>query len=171
MELEDARHSAVLVPLYDGPDGAEVLLTRRSQALRNHRGEVSFPGGRMDPGETPLQTALREAHEEVALDPSLPHVLGELDHLSTVASRSRIVPIVASLPGRPVVRPSRSEVARVLFVPLADLLTPGTYREELWGSPPLDRSITFFELDDETIWGATARMLAQLLGLALGIEA
>ena len=63
------------------------------------------------------------------------------------------------------------EVARVLFVPLADLLTPGTYREELWGSPPLDRSITFFELDDETIWGATARMLAQLLGLALGIEA
>ena len=60
MELEDARHSAVLVPLYDGPDGAEVLLTRRSQALRNHRGEVSFPGGRMDPGETPLQTALRE---------------------------------------------------------------------------------------------------------------
>jgi 8-oxo-dGTP pyrophosphatase MutT (NUDIX family) len=171
MELEDARHSAVLVPLYDGPDGAEVLLTRRSQALRNHRGEVSFPGGRMDPGETPLQTALREAHEEVALDPSLPHVLGELDHLSTVASRSRIVPIVASLPGRPVVHPSSSEVARVLFVPLVDLLTPGTYREELWGSPPLDRSITFFELDDETIWGATARMLAQLLGLALGIEA
>ena len=171
MELEDARHSAVLVPLYDGPDGAEVLLTRRSQALRNHRGEVSFPGGRMDPGETPLQTALREAHEEVALDPSLPHVLGELDHLSTVASRSRIVPVVASLLGRPVVHPSSSEVARVLFVPLADLLTPGTYREELWGSPPLDRSITFFELDDETIWGATARMLAQLLGLALGIEA
>jgi hypothetical protein len=106
----------------------------------------------------------------VALDPSLPVVLGELDHLSTVASRSRIVPIVASLPDRPVVHPSRSEVARVLFVPLADLLTPGTYREELWGSPPLDRSITFFELDDETIWGATARMLAQLLGLALGIE-
>ncbi len=171
MELEDARHSAVLVPLYDGPDGAEVLLTRRSQALRNHRGEVSFPGGRMDPGETPLQTALREAHEEVALDPSLPRVLGELDHLSTVASRSRIVPIVASLPERPVVHPSNSEVARVLFVPLADLLAPGTYREELWGSPPLDRSITFFELDDETVWGATARMLAQLLGLALGIEA
>jgi 8-oxo-dGTP pyrophosphatase MutT (NUDIX family) len=171
MELEDARHSAVLVPLYDGPEGAEVLLTRRSQALRNHRGEVSFPGGRMDPGETPLQTALREAHEEVALDPSVPHVLGELDHLSTVASRSRIVPIVASLPGRPEVHPSNSEVARVLFVPLADLLTPGTYREELWGSPPLDRSITFFELDDETIWGATAHMLAQLLGLALGIEA
>ena len=69
MELEDARHSAVLVPLYDGPDGAEVLLTRRSQALRNHRGEVSFPGGRMDPGETPLQTALREAHEEVGARP------------------------------------------------------------------------------------------------------
>jgi 8-oxo-dGTP pyrophosphatase MutT (NUDIX family) len=125
----------------------------------------------MDPGETPLETALREAHEEVALDPSLPRVLGELDHLSTVASRSRIVPIVASLPARPVVHPSNSEVARVLFVPLADLLAPGTYREELWGSPPLDRSITFFELDDETVWGATARMLAQLLGLALGIEA
>ena len=95
-ELEGARHSAVLVPLYDGPDGAEVLLTRRSQALRNHRGEVSFPGGRIDPGETPVAAALREAYEEVALDPQVPQVIGELDHLSTVVSSSRIVPVAAS---------------------------------------------------------------------------
>jgi 8-oxo-dGTP pyrophosphatase MutT (NUDIX family) len=169
-ELEGARHSAVLVALYDGPDGAEVLLTRRSQALRNHRGEVSFPGGRMDPGETAVDTALREAHEELALDPALPRVVGELDHLSTVASSSRIVPVVATLPERPEVRPSAAEVERVLFVPLHDLLTPGTYRQEVWGAPPLERPIIFFELDDETIWGATARMLAQLLGLALGYE-
>ena len=84
----DARLSAVLIALYAGEHGAEVLLTRRSMLLRNHKGEISFPGGRMDPGETPIDTALREAHEEVDLDPSLPTVVGELAHLNTVVSRS-----------------------------------------------------------------------------------
>ena len=117
-----------------------MLLTRRSRHLRSHRGEVSFPGGRIDPGETPAGAALREAFEEVGLDPGAPRVVGELDHLSTVSSRSHIVPVVATLPGRPIVHPASAEVERVLHVPLADLLRPGTYREERWGSPPLDRS-------------------------------
>jgi 8-oxo-dGTP pyrophosphatase MutT (NUDIX family) len=160
----------VLVALWDGPSGAEVLLTRRSQVLRSHRGEVSFPGGRVDPGETPLQAALREAHEEVALEQSEVQVIGELDHLSTVVSRNEIVPVVGALAGPPLVRPATAEVDRVFAVPLAELLLPGIYREERWGHPPLDRSVWFFELDDETVWGATARMLVQLLALALGVE-
>ena len=65
----DARVSAVLIVLVEGDDGAEVLLTRRSMEMRNHRGEISFPGGRLDAGETPIDAALREAHEEVGLDP------------------------------------------------------------------------------------------------------
>ncbi len=159
-----ARNSAVLIALTEGERGAEVLLTRRSMSLRNHRGEVSFPGGRMDPGETPVETALREAHEEVGLDPSLPRIVGELAHLSTVVSRSYIVPIVSILPERPTdLRPHTGEVDRVLWTPIEDLTREGTYHVERWGQPPLDRLLHFFDLDDETVWGATAHMLVELL--------
>ncbi len=159
----DARNSAVLIALAEGERGAEVLLTRRSMSLRNHRGEVSFPGGRMDPGETPVETALREAHEEVGLDPALPSVVGELAHLSTVVSRSYIVPIVSVLPERPELAPHTGEVDRVLWTPIEDLTRAGTYHLERWGRPPLDRPLHFFDLDDETVWGATAHMLVELL--------
>ena len=94
----DARPSAVLVALADGPSGAEVLLTRRSWDLRSHKGEISFPGGRIDAGESPAEAALREAQEEVGLDPAAIEVVGELEHLNTVVSRSYIVPVVARLP-------------------------------------------------------------------------
>jgi 8-oxo-dGTP pyrophosphatase MutT (NUDIX family) len=166
----DARSSAVLIALFDGDDGAEVVLTRRAWHLSSHRGEVSFPGGRLDPGETPVDAALREAHEEVRLDPAAVEVVGELDHLATVVSRSLIVPVVARLATRPVLAPGTSEVDRILFVALTDLLRPHTFRDERWGTPPLDRAVYFFELDDETVWGATARMLVQLLMIATGTK-
>jgi 8-oxo-dGTP pyrophosphatase MutT (NUDIX family) len=159
----DARPSAVLVALADGEEGAEVLLTRRSRALRNHKGEISFPGGRADPGETPVETALREAHEEVGLDPSLVSVFAELDHLSTVVSRSHIVPIVGRLPSVLPLAPATSEVERVIWLPLAELVRPDTYHSERWGRSPTDRLLHFFELEDETVWGATAFMLVDLL--------
>jgi 8-oxo-dGTP pyrophosphatase MutT (NUDIX family) len=166
-EFEGARWSAVLVALFEGgAAGAEVVLTRRSWQLRTHRGEISFPGGRMEPGETAVEAALREAEEEVALDPATATVVGELDHLATVVSRSLIVPVVVTLPGRPVLHPASAEVERVLTVPLAELLREDTYHEERWGTPPLDRPLHFFELDDETVWGATGRMLFQLLEIA-----
>lgn len=166
-----ARNAAVLVLLHDGEQGPEALFTRRAEHLRNHRGEISFPGGRMDPGESPAETALREAHEEVGLDPSLVTVHGELDHLSTVVSQSYIIPVVASVPHRPVLAPAPDEVERILWVSLAELSRADTYREEWWGTAPLDRPLFFFELDDETIWGATGRMLHQLLRLAHGVDA
>jgi 8-oxo-dGTP pyrophosphatase MutT (NUDIX family) len=165
--LPEARPSAVLVALLDGPLGAEVLLTRRGWHLSNHKGEISFPGGRMDPGETPVDTALREAFEEVGLDPSLVEVHGELHHLSTVVSKSYIVPVVGRLRERPVLRAGASEVDRILFVPLAELTRADTYRQEVWIHPGGDWPIHFFELDDETIWGATGRMLTQLLAITL----
>jgi 8-oxo-dGTP pyrophosphatase MutT (NUDIX family) len=165
----NARRSAVLVLLHEGDDGVELLLTRRAQHLRSHRGEISFPGGRMEEGETAIDAALREAHEEVALDPSLVTVHGELDHLSTVVSQSYIVPIVASVDARPELRAADHEVERILWVSLADLARPDTFREEWWGVHPLDRRVFFFELDDETVWGATGRMVYQLLRLAHGL--
>ncbi|MEL6891604.1 MAG: CoA pyrophosphatase [Actinomycetota bacterium] len=162
----DARPSAVLVLLTDGPTGAEILLTRRSQLLRNHKGEMSFPGGRCDPGETPIDTAVREAHEEVGLDPTSPEIIGELDHLSTVVSKSYIVPVVARVAERVELEPVSDEADRVFWLPVADLTRPGTYHAERWGTPPLDRRLHFFHLDDETVWGATAHMLVDLLARA-----
>jgi 8-oxo-dGTP pyrophosphatase MutT (NUDIX family) len=130
---------------------------------------VSFPGGGREPDDTDLlTTALREAHEEVALDPAAVEVIGELDHLSTVMSRSFIVPSVGILPGRPDLRPAPAEVEHILHVPLDELLLPEVFHEEWWGLPGLDRPLFFFEVVGDTIWGATAAMLRNLLGLVTG---
>jgi mutator protein MutT len=166
-----ARLSAVLIVLRDGNEGAEVLLTRRSMSLRNHKGEVSFPGGRVDAGETPEDAARREAFEEVAMPLDAVEIVGHLEPISTVVSLSYIIPVVGVLHGDPQLVPAAAEVARIFWTPLAELVRDDTYREEWWGSPPLDRSIHFFELDDETIWGATARLLHQLLVVAHRLEA
>ena len=164
------RPSAVLVALYEERREPVVVLTKRATSLRANPGEIAFPGGRQDPGETPVATALREAWEETALDPALPVVIGELDHLTTVTSRAFIVPVVARLPDRPELVPAADEVAAVYHVPLAELLDDGVYREERWGSGPANRPVWFFELEGETVWGATAAMLRQLLVVALGLE-
>lgn len=167
---EEARPSAVLAAFWEHEGEVEVLLTRRSQDLRAHRGEVSFPGGRADPGEALVDAALREAVEEVALAPDGLEVLGELDHLMTITSRSFIVPFVAVLPGRPEgLVPNPAEVDTVLYVPAAELLLDEVYREERWTWEREERGIFFFELVGDTVWGATAAMLRHLLGMALGL--
>jgi 8-oxo-dGTP pyrophosphatase MutT (NUDIX family) len=164
------RASAVLMVIADGSQGAEVLLTRRSKLLNSHRGEISFPGGRLDPGETFEAAALREANEEVALDPAAVQLIGRLDPISTMVSRSFIVPVVGVVDERPPLWPAMDEVDRIFWVPLVDLTRADTFREEIWPMNGEHRPIFFFELDDETIWGATARMLHQLLRVALGID-
>jgi 8-oxo-dGTP pyrophosphatase MutT (NUDIX family) len=166
--LPDVRSSAVLAPLYEDAGETYVVLTRRTWTLRSHRGEVSFPGGGTEDGETPLDTALREAREEVALDAADVEVVGELDHLSTVSSRSFIVPFVGLLPVRPHLHPNPDEVAAVLHVPLSELLDPAIYHEEQWPLWGGNHSIFFFELAGDTVWGATAAMLRQLLGMVTG---
>jgi 8-oxo-dGTP pyrophosphatase MutT (NUDIX family) len=164
------RDSAVLAVLYEADEQPRVVLTRRAQHLRAHRGEVSFPGGGADPGESLVDAALREAQEEIGLDPAEVQVVGELDHLSTFSSRAAIAPFVAVLPGRPALEPNTGEVEHILQVPLAELLLPEVFREERWRLPSADRPIYFFELVGDTIWGATARMLRQLLAIATGVE-
>lgn len=170
-EHEMARGSAVLAPIYEHGGEAHVVLTRRSAALRSHSGEVSFPGGGRDAGESLVDTARREAEEEIGLDPASVEIVGELDHLSTVTSGSFIVPFVGLLPGRPELVASPAEVDAILHVPLAELLDPEVYREERWHLFGADRPIYFFELYGDTVWGATAAMLRQLLGLATGTVA
>lgn len=165
-----ASPSAVLIALYEEGGEMHVVLTRRSWNLRTHRGEVSFPGGRSDPGEDPITTALRESNEEVGLDPSLVEPLGQLDHLTTVSRRAYIVPIVALLSEPPHLQPNPDEVAAVLKVPLLELLEPGVFREERWGTPEVNRPVYFFDLYGDTVWGATAALLRQLLALLTGTD-
>jgi 8-oxo-dGTP pyrophosphatase MutT (NUDIX family) len=167
VERAGARRSAVLAPFFDDAGRTHVVVTRRSWDLRHHRGEISFPGGGEDPADGgPVDTALRETEEEVGLDRAEVEVLGELDHLTTVSSDRFIVPVVGVLPGRPgglVAQPS--EVEAILQVPLEDLVVPDRYREERWGPPEVDHPVHFFEIEGDTIWGATAAMLRQVLVL------
>jgi 8-oxo-dGTP pyrophosphatase MutT (NUDIX family) len=164
------RASAVLAPLYEHEGELYVILTRRTWNMRSHSGEVSFPGGGQDEADVDLwETALRESREEIALDTSRVELIGELDHLATVTSRSFIVPYVAALPGRPETTANPFEVSAVLHVPVAELLDPDIFREERWQLPWAEnRPIVFFELVGDTVWGATGAMLRQLLGLVTG---
>jgi len=161
--VKNARPAAVLIALLTENEAPSVLLTRRADHLRNHKGEISFPGGRMELNETPHQTALREAREEVALSSDAVSVIGTLNPLTTFVSNSLITPVVARVAGSPSLQADPGEVARIFTVALYDLVRQDTYHNEIWTTDRGDLSIHFFALDDETIWGATARMLHQLL--------
>ena len=174
-DLINVRPSAVLVLLADGANGAEVLLTRRSLTVNSHPGEVCFPGGRLDPGEDSRTAALRETHEEVGVPPRVITVVGELYPIGTYVSRSWIVPIVGRVESPMQLQACTTEVDRAFWVPLRDLTNPGVFREEWWPLPADsgrtgERPIYFFEVADEMVWGATARMLHQLLRVAHRIE-
>jgi 8-oxo-dGTP pyrophosphatase MutT (NUDIX family) len=161
--------AAVLIPMFEEDGEARVVLTRRASHLRTHRGEVSFPGGRIEPEETPLSAALRESVEEIGLDPSPVEILGQLRPLATVSSSSSITPFVGVVPHRPELRANPAEVEHVFDVSVAELLADDVFREELWSR---DGGITFFpvfffDLPDDIVWGATARILHELLGLVL----
>jgi len=168
------RASAVLAVLTGGPQGAEVLLTRRSSRLSNHSGEVSFPGGRLDEGETATDAALREAREEVGIDPSTVTLHAELSPLNTYVSKSFIVPLVGTVAHKPALTLSPHEVERAMWVPLAELARPDTFHWEWWRFEHEElrgeRPMFFFHLDDETVWGATARMLHEVLCRVHGID-
>ncbi len=165
------RLSAVLIPLYEHAGETFVILTRRSAHVRVHRREVSFPGGAREEGDADLwRTALRETQEEIGLSTSVPRLIGQLEPHFTLSSGSLFHPFVARLSERPrVLRADPAEVEAILHVSTAELLEPGIFREELW--PPTDYrpiwEVTFFELETDIIWGATAFILRRLLLLGL----
>ncbi len=170
-------NAAVLAVMFEDTDEDEtrVVLTRRSSGLRTHRGEVSFPGGRLDDGEEPAEGALREAREEVGLDPDLVTTVGWMHPVMTMVSSSLILPVLATVPQRPRLAANPAEVERVFDVTLAQLADPAIFHEERWRFP--DRNIPgsaddsfpvwFFEVSGEMIWGATARMIHELLHVVL----
>jgi 8-oxo-dGTP pyrophosphatase MutT (NUDIX family) len=168
-------NSAVLALLFEEAGEARLLFTRRSSSLRAHRGEVSFPGGRLDADETPTAAALREAYEEVALNPADVSVVGWIHPVLTLVSGSLIMPIVATIDHRPRVVASPAEVERVFDVSLRELADPAIFHEERWsipgrvipGSPDHSFAVWFFKVEGEMIWGATARMVHEILSVVL----
>jgi 8-oxo-dGTP pyrophosphatase MutT (NUDIX family) len=165
-ELHSAtsRDAAVLVVLFEDAGEAHVVLTKRPETMPSHRGEIAFPGGKQEPGDSSLvAAALREAQEEIGLDPADVEVVGELDHLSTVASQFTIAPVVGLLAAPPVLVPDPREVAAAFAVTIADLLDPDAWREEVWQLWGTWRPMAFYDLPGETVWGATARILTGLL--------
>jgi 8-oxo-dGTP pyrophosphatase MutT (NUDIX family) len=145
-------------------DTAHIILTVRAEALR-HGGQISLPGGVVDPGETFEQAALREAQEEVALDPSGVRVLGPLTPLDIPVSGFRLHPIVGVHPIRPRLTPSDGEVARILEIAIEDLLDPAhlvTTERERAG---VAFTVPAFRIGNIEIWGATAMVLAEFLTL------
>jgi 8-oxo-dGTP pyrophosphatase MutT (NUDIX family) len=158
--------AAVLVPLLRRAGAWHLLYTRRTDSVEHHKSQVSFPGGRSDPGESNAeQTALREAQEEIGLDPGEVRVLGRLNDYLTI-TRYRVTPVVGIIPFPYPFRPAPLEVRRVFTIPLA-WLADRTHWEERPFSPDGTRRpfpvVIYHSYDGETLWGATARMTLNFL--------
>jgi 8-oxo-dGTP pyrophosphatase MutT (NUDIX family) len=160
------RNAAVLVPLQRDSGAWRVLYTVRSERLGEHRGEIAFPGSQPEAGDAgPLQTALREACEEVGIDPRDVEPLGILDPVDT-GTGFRIRPVVGVIAEGAAVRPSLPEVSGVFRVPLDWLQTAGRREGQPVHPPAGDKRAIFFEdFNGRVIWGATARITVQLLDL------
>jgi len=156
----EAVDAAVLIGVTDRPDPG-VILTVRREHLRTHAGQVAFPGGRIDPGETAEQAAVREAEEEVGLDPSLVDVVGRLDAYRTVTGYL-VTPVLAVVPADLPLTPHDLEVADWFEAPLAHLLDPANQRRESAVFRGAERHYYVIEWNGRRIWGATAAMLVNL---------
>lgn len=156
------KHAAVLIGLIARDEGVSVLLTRRSDNLRSHTGQVAFPGGRRDPGESAWQTALREAHEEVGLDPSFVSLVG----LSTPywsGSNYLITPVVGFIREGFSLTPNPDEVADIFETPFGFLMNPDNHQIHERQSPDGElRRFYAMTHEDRYIWGVTAGVLREL---------
>src|SRR5579885_3311621 len=162
-----ARKAAVLLGLFEQHEETYLAFIRRSTSLRSHSGEIAFPGGSVDPTDTsPAMTALREAQEEIGLDPARVEVLGVLPPVFTVGSNYLVTPVVAFLPqGLGELQLQASEVTELIIAPLAGLADPAIAHTEEWTRGGLTRLVHFYDYGSYHIWGATGRMLNALLAL------
>ena len=168
IEVRASVQAAVLVPLYLKRGVLHAVFTERHHDLPRHAGEISFPGGRRDPGDADLvATALRETHEEVGLPPESVEVLGALEPIPTVVTGYAIYPFVGIVPGGFRWRPSDSEVAAVIDLPLP-AVAAGYGRRRLVRRGAAIRTDTYVA-EGHMIWGATARIVSDLLDRAGGL--
>ena len=161
--MRSLKAAAVLAPVMRRPQGLTMLLTRRSESLRSHKGQVSFPGGRREEGDaSPAEAALREAREEVGIHPGSVEVIGYLDDYPTI-TRYLVTPVVGLVEPPEAFMPDEREVAEIFEVPLEFLLQPESFQRKSFLRNGLD--VPFFEINYEgrVIWGATAGMLYNLM--------
>jgi len=160
MDAPGSKDAAVLVPLY--AESPSLILTERRADLRRHAGEISFPGGRQDrPDEDLRTTALREAEEEIGLDPNAVEVVGALPPVGTFVTGYRVFPFVGIVQPGQVWRPQATEVARVLEFTVADLIAGHEMQRLLRKGVPIKTPT--YTVDGHLVWGATARILQSLL--------
>ncbi len=165
----EPREAAVVVPLVDR-DPAHLLFTKRADHLQDHPGQMSFPGGGREPADDTLrETALREAGEEVGLEPHEVEWAGRLDDIRTV-TRYSVRPFVGTVPDRRY-EPGDEEVAEIAVLSIPALTDLSNYDSEYRDHPHYGKiRLHYFRVDGYTVWGATARMLVQFLELAAGWE-
>jgi len=166
---EGARNGAALLLVYPHDDTLHLALTVRGSGLRNHTGQVSLPGGGVDEGETFEQAAVREANEEIGLDPATVEVLGRLTPLHIPVRGFLLHPIVGFTSMRPAFQRAEWEVARIIEAPVSLLSDPAVIKREIRTrvvtGQSVDVDVPYFDIDGEKVWGATAMVLAEFCAI------
>ncbi len=161
------RRAAVLIPIFVDGDGVpHLLLTKRTETVEHHKGQISFPGGGEEPEDGDLlETALRETYEEIGLPPASVDVWGRLDEAETVVSGFAVTPFVGFIPPPVALRPNPNEIAEIMTVPLAVFLNPANLRTEQVMHNGRPRQLLFYDYPPYVIWGLTAWIIKSLVGL------
>lgn len=161
--------AAVLLPLYEKEGEYYILLTKRTQDLEHHKGQICFPGGAHHRQDRSLRdTALRETYEEIGVPPEDVEILGELDNMGTLTSNFLITPFVGIIPYPYEFSINENEIEELIEVPLSALADEKNYREEPYTIEGTTYMGSVFEYNGKVIWGATARILKQFLELVFG---
>ncbi len=161
----DCRRAGVLLLLYPCGEGLCLVLTRRTESVQSHQGQISLPGGSQEPGETAVEAAIREANEELAVDPAVLTVIGQLSPLYIPHSGFCMYPVVAYAALRPTFVPSDSEVAEVIEERLDHLVDSATCVEEVWQLRGQPVRVPFYRIGANKVWGATAMVLCEFVSL------
>ena len=160
------RQAAVLLPLYENETGLHLVLTKRTEMVPTHKGQISFPGGGFEEADGDLRaTALREAEEEIGLQAKDVEIVGALDDTVTVSSQHVVRPFVGLVPHPYPFRSDPFEIERLIHLPIAALLGGAPFREEVWVREGRPLTVFFHEYGGDTIWGLTARILKQFVEL------